>query len=855
MIGRYRVKEQVGRGGMGEVYLADDTVLPREVALKRVRPDKQDSDKNLLMKEAQRASRVSDGRVATIYDVIPDGDEDILVMEYVSGDSLRDKMTGPLDMPVFWDVAVQCVEALDGAHRNGLVHRDIKPENIVVTPGGQVKILDFGIAKRLPRAEELASMTTETYQEGALSGTPPYMAPEAVLGRKVDTRADIFSLGVVFYEMLAGHRPFGGATLGELSDQILHTDPTDLHTLNTGVSAQLRTVVERMLAKETTVRYASAQDVLVDLAAARQGKMLRTQPLERPDQPDDQPFPWWARALLGIPVIALALWFVPNPVGKAIKAAIFPPVPADRSVVVLPFELHGGDKDLAALGLGITEILSHRPGRLGPGWSLRWASLEDVQDENVKNAGDARERLGANLVLHTNMRQVGTEMLADLELVDTRSHRQLDQASVGLIWTDSFALIDDLIGRISGMLQVPAEDLEQRTTERYGTESAMAFRSYLVGLGRLHAAPDSAGIVEAIGDFEKALNLDQEFSQAHVGLARAHLEMFRMTGQEAWLLEAEAACRKAVEHNDQLVAAHEYLGEILSEAKRPDEAIPELQLAIDLDPMADTYRKLADVFHVLGRADEEEATFIAATEALPNDYQYFWRLAYFYYEKGDLEEATSAFARMTELAPYFYRAYASLGGLLIQQGHYEEAAEMLEISLKLKPGYGAYSNLGTLHFNHRNFDKAIQAYKSAVELGTKKYIAHMNLAEAYYWSKKDERSAVESYRRAVDLALRKLEGQPDDVYALAMIADMYPKIGEPDSAWIYVDRALALEPENSWLLQYAALVRWQTGHHEEAWSWLEKAVARGFSRAWLRDSAVFDDWRADARFEKLMQTE
>src|SRR5205823_8066918 len=206
LIGRFRIGERLGKGGMGEVYLAQDTKLKRLVALKRLAPQlRADSGyRRRFLEEAERASRFSDSHVAALYDVLEERGEIFLVMEYVEGENLRNRLRRYMSLEQFFEVAMQCAEALVAAHESGIVHCDIKPENIMLTTKSQVKMLDFGVAKYLPRSDQ--SSTAD--RAGTMAGTPAYMSPEVLLEKFPDERADIFSLGVVLYEMLSGHHPF-----------------------------------------------------------------------------------------------------------------------------------------------------------------------------------------------------------------------------------------------------------------------------------------------------------------------------------------------------------------------------------------------------------------------------------------------------------------------------------------------------------------------------------------------------------------------------------------------------------------------------------------------------------------------
>ena len=226
-MGRFRIGERLGKGGMGEVYRAEDTKLKRTVALKRLAPSLRADSlyRHRFLEEAERASRFSDAHVAAVYDVLEEQGEIFLILEYVEGQNLRQRLREPLSLDEFFTIAIQCAEALVSAHRQGIVHCDIKPENIMLTSAGQVKILDFGVAKHLPRSDQSSTVD----RAGTFAGTPAYMSPEVLLEQAPDGRADVFSLGVVFYEVLTGQHPFMAGSFVATTDRIRRRD-SGLHT-------------------------------------------------------------------------------------------------------------------------------------------------------------------------------------------------------------------------------------------------------------------------------------------------------------------------------------------------------------------------------------------------------------------------------------------------------------------------------------------------------------------------------------------------------------------------------------------------------------------------------------------------
>ena len=271
-VGHYRITAELGAGGMGEVYLAEDARLERKAAIKFL-PEELAADpdrRQRFLTEARAASALNHPHVCVVYDVgATDDGLPFIAMEYIEGGSLESVLKNRrLEISQVVDVAVQVADALDAAHARRIVHRDIKPANISLNDRGQVKVLDFGLAKRLATDSlDSAGMTTEMQQtqDGALMGTPRYMSPEQVLGKPVDHRSDLFSLGVVLYELSTGQLPFGGANLGEILNNVVHSQPTAIARLNYDVPPELERITLKCLQKSPDRRYQSARELLVDL--------------------------------------------------------------------------------------------------------------------------------------------------------------------------------------------------------------------------------------------------------------------------------------------------------------------------------------------------------------------------------------------------------------------------------------------------------------------------------------------------------------------------------------------------------------------------------------------------------------
>ena len=354
-VGRFAIEELLGKGGMGEVYRASDIRLKRHVALKRIAPNHRGDERSRdrLWKEAEWASRLNDPHIAGVYDVIEEENELFIVMEYVEGQTFRRRLADPISVAEFLPIATECALAL-AAHKAGVLHRDIKPENIMLTTSGHVKVLDFGVAKNLLSRAETMTLSTRGAE---FAGTLIYMAPEVVQEKESDARADIFSLGIVFYETIAGGNPFHAPSFLETCDRILHHDPLPSHELNPNSPAELDRIVAKMIAKDPTQRYSTAADVAVDLHALQLALgQSGARVLRHPPVPRRKRTAGWA---VGFAAAFLTATAFIAPVRQQFKKLLDPSsMPRAKQVAVLPFSIVGADAQTEAFGAGLAETLT-----------------------------------------------------------------------------------------------------------------------------------------------------------------------------------------------------------------------------------------------------------------------------------------------------------------------------------------------------------------------------------------------------------------------------------------------------------------------------------------------------------------
>src|SRR5438034_6563833 len=582
-IGHYKICESIGAGGMGEVYLATDTVAGRRAALKLL-PLRFTGDAERLKRFEQEARAVvglNHPHVVTVYEIGEENSIHYIASELIEGETLRDRLTrGPFQLSEALDVAIQIASALTAAHRAGIVHRDIKPENIMLRPDGYVKVLDFGIAKlaeqelptTMPRDEALLLVETNL---GSVLGTVRYMSPEQAFGAQVDKSTDIWSLGVVLYEMVTGHTPFTGDTPREVMSSILEKEPPQLTTYVAHIPAELQQIVSKTLRKDREERYRSAHDLLEALKGLRHKLEVEAELYPSTATPS-----WlrWTRStalVLGLLVAAMAV-AVPFYWHRNLTTSS----PPEKSIAVLPFLDLSETKDQEYFCDGMSEEIIDALAKVEGLRVVARASSFSFKGKTT-DVSEIGKKLNVEDVLEGSLRREGNRIRITAELINARSGLR--------IWSDTyerelqrvFALQDEITRAIVDALKIklavalPAR--EQRNTEVYDL--------YLQGLFFSNKSSEE-DLRRALSFFQRAVEKDPTFSSAWTGIAKVwyFLADVYLKPLEAYPLSREAAM-KAIELDEKDAEAHCYL----SEAKRVLDwdltgADAELKRALQLDP-------------------------------------------------------------------------------------------------------------------------------------------------------------------------------------------------------------------------------------------------------------------------------
>ena len=797
---------------MGEVYQARDTRLDRTVALK-ILPGAVAANKERMqrfVREAKAASALNHPHVATIYEIGTAEGVSFIAMEYVEGQSLAAKINKqPLTVKEIVEFGSQIADALDEAHNKGITHRDIKPANVMLNEREQVKVLDFGLAKITPlqnadfgfRNKKADNTKPEIHisqlsELGVVMGTVPYMSPEQALGRDVDHRSDIFSLGVVLYEMATGRLPFAGASSSETLDLILHAQPEAIARYNYHVPAELERIVRKCLEKERERRYQAARELLVDLKNLQRdsdAKVVLTVPVANLDTAavrqaeeatsrriETARFALWrwpvVAALATVLMIGL-VWFLVWRRAPAVQLGQI------KSLAVLPLENLSGDTAQEYFADGMTDALIGGLAKIG---ALRVISRTSAMHYKgtKKSLPEIARELGVDAVIEGTVQRSGDRVFIRAQLIHAATDR--------LLWTETYErdlrdvlkLQSEVAQTIAHQIQTKVTPAEQSLLARHRSVNRKALDYYLQGRYLYLNKRTKENLEKANEFFQSAIKEDPACAQAYVGLADCYNQLgsvrFSALQPREARRRAEESAWKALELDSELAEAHVALG-------------------------------FAKHYNWDWAAAEEE--FKRAVELNPNYTDAHIRHAQYLMSRGRAEEAIAAANRARELDPFSLEISAQRGFVLENARRYPEAIEQLQSIIVMDPNnYSAHWYLGNIYAVNSQFEEAIAAAEKAAALSDRAPGSLGVLGMAYGLAgRKDEANKV--LNELLELNRRRY-------VTPAAVTNVYIGLGNKD----------------------------------QAFAWLEKAFQeRSYYLAHLKVSPTLDPLRSDPRFDDLLR--
>ncbi len=755
-ISHYRILEKLGAGGMGEVYLAEDGKLGRKLALK-ILPAAFTQDPARVARfqqEARAASALNHPNIITIYEVGEEAGVHFIAAEYIAGSTLRHHLRpSGIELRQALEIITQIAGALQTAHEAGITHRDIKPENVMIRPDGYVKVLDFGLAKLTEKSDPKVDKEAPTQikaktDPGTVMGTATYMSPEQARGLAVDARSDIFSLGVVLYEMLAGRVPFDGMTTTDVLAAILHLEPAPLTRYCQHAPPQLEVNLNKALRKDCDARYQTIKSFLSDL------KIIKSRlDFEAEFARISQELP----ATLVKPRVseeiseALTVEFRSSelsPSGRLIDRRSSQQI---ESLAILPMENAAADAEMEYLSDGITETIINSLSQLPALRVVPRSTVFQYKGQKVDPQQIGAE-LNVRAVLTGRVLQVGDSLIVKTELIDVARASQLWGEQYRRKLTDIFALQDEIAEEISQKLRLQLTGEErQRLRKRY-TDNTEAYHLYLKGryyVGK--RTPD--WIKKGIEHFQQAIDFDPNYALAYAGLAEAYGFFASSTGgqqpRDAYPI-AKAAALKALELDDTMGEAHCSLGFF--------------RLLFDWDYAA------------------AEAEFKRAIELSPNFANAYDGYGFYLKATGQHDASIEACKRAQELEPLSLFLSLSLGWAYYFARRYDDALAQSRKVLELDPNFGfAYWHRGMVYIQQHRYEDAINAFRKAVNLagGITTFISYLGHSYARAGKHREARQM-----------LAQLEGLSKRQYVSSyFIAMIYLGLGDLDQTFEWLEKA------------------------------------------------------------------
>jgi eukaryotic-like serine/threonine-protein kinase len=883
-IGHYKISESIGAGGMGEVYLATDIIAGRRAALKLV-PFRFTGDAERLKRFQQEAHAVvglNHPNIVTVYEIGEDYSIHYIASELIEGETLRDRLTrGSMQLSEAVDVAIQIASALAAAHRAGIVHRDIKPENIMLRPDGYVKVLDFGIAKlaeqevpvTTPRDEALLLIETNL---GSILGTVRYMSPEQACGAPVDKRTDIWSLGVVLYEMATGQAPFTGDKPREVMSAILEKEPPPLTRYITHPPAELQQIISKTLRKDRKERYHSAHELLESLKGLRHKLEV-----EAELQPSTATPSWlhWKRSptalVLGLLVAAMAV-AVPFYWHRNLTTSS----PPEKSIAVLPFENLSRDPDNAYFADGIQEEILTRLASIADLKVISRTSTQRYQSK-PRNLREIAKQLGVANILEGSVQKAADQVRVNVQLVNAHTDSHLWADSYDRKLTDIFGVESEIAKGIAESLQAKLTGREEQVLAVKPTHNPEAYDAYLRGLafeGRSSSSygsysPDLVG--QAAGSFERAVQLDPNFALAWARLSHANAHLYFSGGLQSTSAARDTAKRaldnaQRLEPNspETLLALGYYqyyvlgdyglakstfrlvskmlpgssevpyaLGRVARREGNWDESIAYFEQALTLEPRyAELLMELAETYGLVRQFPAALKLYDRVLDIKPNDLVVMAEKASIYQAQGNLQEAATFLSEINEQTPDELTFDTKISQLRLER-NYGEAVRLLQ------------ARLAQFHFDSQD-EKAV--YQVALAL-TQRLAGDTAGAKA---TAEQSRDILEPLYRD------ESRSQKARAHYAADLSQAYAAMGEKDLALKTAAHAIMLWPRTKdpkvgpVFEENLAIIQTIFGENSRAISTLTQLLQTSYSGritpALLRLDPLWDPIRNDPRFQELV---
>ncbi len=822
----YELLEKLGEGGMGAVYLAQDRRIGRTVAIKMVRSDRLSDGKarDRFIREARSIGGLNHPNIATLYDVALTSESPHIVMEYLPGGSLEERLRrGRLSLGEILGVATAVASGLAHAHLHNVVHRDLKPANILFSGEDVPKIIDFGLAH--------TGGGTELTGPGLVMGTADYMSPEQACGQPVDHRSDLFSFGVVLYQMASGRSPFRCDSIPATLHSIAYDSPPPMATIRPDFPASFTSLVDGLLEKRPENR-PPLPLALSELRTIETAGSGATRTMAIASAPVSAARRRWILpgALLILAVLASSAWLT--------RDRWMPPrLPESRQLVVLPFENLSRDPSDQAFCDGVVELLTSSLTQMERFHRTLWViPSADVRRLQLHSVGEARKAFPVNLAVSGSLQSDGDRILVVVNLSDAASLRQIASRIVPISRSERSHLTTLLTSALLNLLDLSGGDAPG------GPKTPAANDAYVQAKGLLLRAEVPANLNRAIELLELSLKQEPNLAASQATLGEAYLRRYQATKDSEWLVKADLVVQRSLEINPDETEAHNTLGRLYRATGEPDKAQAEFQKAIALDPTnVSAYTNLASAYIALRRPGDAENAYSQATRIRPSYFPAYTNLGIFYMNRGEYEKAIQPLSLVVKLAPESADGHTNLGTLYYFTNRFDDALNEFGKSLALRPNTTAYSNSGAIYHFKGDYARAREEYRHAIDLDGNNPLWWGNLADAEVQIPGSEAAARESYLKAIALSRQQLLVNPLDANLLGRMAFYLARTSGCTEARGRMKESLRIAPDRLPLIFKAAKVSEACQDRRSSLAYLEQAMKKGYS---IREIEADPDLRA-----------